>query len=413
MTGAAEAIVAELLFGATAPDRIAAVTHEVASDAGLDLGEATLVVFRLVVRDSTFLAVEPAAAIEAQLRSLLLFGRIKHASLWLRADSGTEVCAAAVGATEPRRPVRSAARHALGGGGNGDTALRFVPVGADHGLAAALIFQTTRGKARLGTALAQEAAIALGPIVERRRLLDESRHSAGQLLAAAERRIARLGFDLHDGPMQRLSLLTGELALLSRGLPGIIPDVGARAEAEQRLAHMTDLALEVGRELRDLSRTAATRGRAPLREELSREASQLEDRAGIRVDLAIHGNVEETTPSQRIAVHRVVEEALTNVREHSGASVVHVTLRRDPDFLNLTIEDDGDGFDVPRAFRRASRDGRLGLVSMSERVRLLGGHLDVTSRPGGPTVIVAVVPAWTLPAVSREAHAAETANAVA
>lgn len=396
ITGAAEAVVAELLFGVAAPDRIAAVIREVAADLALGIDETNLLLYRLVVRDPTFAAVEPAAAVEAQLRSLVLFARVRHASLWLGSDNGAEVCVAAVGATEPKRPVRAAAKSALAGARSATSAWRSLPVRTESALPAALIFQTMRGKTRLGQRLAEEAALALGPILERRRLLGESLHSAGQLLDAVERRIARLGFDLHDGPLQRLSLLVGELTLLQRRLPPLIGEGEARGDAEQQLAELTALVVEVGRELRDLSRSAATRGRAPVREELSREVAQFQERTGIRVDLSIQGNLERTTPSQRIVVHRVVEEALANVREHSRASTVHVSLRRDPDFLNLTIEDDGIGFDVPRALRRASRNGRLGLVSMTERVRLLGGQLEIASRPGGPTAVVAVVPAWEL-----------------
>jgi signal transduction histidine kinase len=58
------------------------------------------------------------------------------------------------------------------------------------------------------------------------------------------------------------------------------------------------------------------------------------------------------------------------------------------------VRDDGRGFDVERALVRAAERGRLGLVGMAERVRLLGGRLEVDSRPGGPTVVSAVIPRW-------------------
>jgi len=59
--------------------------------------------------------------------------------------------------------------------------------------------------------------------------------------------------------------------------------------------------------------------------------------------------------------------------------------------------DDGRGFEVERTLVDAARTGHLGLVGMSERVRLLGGRLDVESRPGGPTRIAAVIPRWRPP----------------
>ena len=408
LTGVADAVVAEILFGEAAPERILGVTRDVAAESALPLDQATFLLHRLVVRDPTFLAVDPAAAVDAQLRLLMLFARVQHASLWLRAGAAREVCAGAVGAAAARRQVRAAARHALAGEGNGAAAMRSLPVRAENDLSAALIFQTRRGKARLGLALAAETAMALGPILERRRLLDDSLRSAGQLLEAVERRIARLGFDLHDGPLQRLSILAGELTLLSRKLPALIPDEDVQAAVEQKVAHLTELAIEVGREVRDLSRSAAIRVRVPLRDELDREARQLRERTGMDVQVSVDGDLGGMTPSQRIVVLRVVEEALTNVREHSGATTVHIALRREPSLIHLTIEDDGNGFDVRRATRRASRNGRLGLVSMTERVRLLGGRLDITSRPGGPTVIIAAVPVWS----PAEQGAVGTVNAV-
>jgi signal transduction histidine kinase len=62
--------------------------------------------------------------------------------------------------------------------------------------------------------------------------------------------------------------------------------------------------------------------------------------------------------------------------------------------IHAEITDNGRGFDVERTLVKAARNGRLGLVGMSERVRLLGGRFDVQSRPGGPTTVSVVLPAW-------------------
>jgi signal transduction histidine kinase len=89
-----------------------------------------------------------------------------------------------------------------------------------------------------------------------------------------------------------------------------------------------------------------------------------------------------------------VQESLTNIREHSNATQVGITVLSGPSELTAEIRDDGRGFDVERTLVRAARAGRFGLVGMSERVRLLGGRFDVRSRPGGPTTISLVLPAW-------------------
>src|SRR5436305_1211990 len=66
-----------------------------------------------------------------------------------------------------------------------------------------------------------------------------------------------------------------------------------------------------------------------------------------------------------------------------------------------TVADDGPGFDVEEALACAVRDGRVGLMGMMERVRLLGGTCEIESRPGGPTTISAFVPAWRPPEPAR------------
>jgi signal transduction histidine kinase len=137
-----------------------------------------------------------------------------------------------------------------------------------------------------------------------------------------------------------------------------------------------------------------------LRSELESFASH----TGIRVDLSVRGEFADLSDSQRIALLRIVQEALTNVREHSGAATVTVTVSGRRGQTTIDVTDDGCGFDVERTLVRAAQRGRFGLVGMSERVRLLGGRFDVDSRPGGPTRISAVLPAWR-PAIAQPAAA--------
>ena len=83
---------------------------------------------------------------------------------------------------------------------------------------------------------------------------------------------------------------------------------------------------------------------------------------------------------------RVVQEALTNVTRHSNARNVHVELHRESGALTVCVHDDGSGFDVAEARRRATLGGSLGLVGMEERVTLAGGRLEVTSSNGDTRV---------------------------
>jgi len=86
---------------------------------------------------------------------------------------------------------------------------------------------------------------------------------------------------------------------------------------------------------------------------------------------------------------RVVQEALSNVRKHSEAKGVSVLLSSRRTFVDLTITDNGCGFDP----RRLATD-RLGLAGISERVRLLGGAVEIETSPGKGTIVRATLPQW-------------------
>jgi two-component system sensor histidine kinase UhpB len=91
-----------------------------------------------------------------------------------------------------------------------------------------------------------------------------------------------------------------------------------------------------------------------------------------------------------LVLYRIVQEALSNVAKHAGASRVDARLTRRGRAVRLLIEDDGAGFDVEAT--RGSRESGLGLFGMEERLALVGGSLRVESTPGGGTRVAAEVP---------------------
>jgi signal transduction histidine kinase len=93
-------------------------------------------------------------------------------------------------------------------------------------------------------------------------------------------------------------------------------------------------------------------------------------------------------PEVEIALFRIVQEALTNVAQHSHATQADVLLEKQEDRLVLIIEDNGSGFDPPSA----GRPGRLGLVGMRERAEMLGGTLVVETKRGAGTSVFVEVP---------------------
>src|SRR6185295_16013298 len=97
--------------------------------------------------------------------------------------------------------------------------------------------------------------------------------------------------------------------------------------------------------------------------------------------LKMGGGIEPLPPDVALCLYRVAQESLRNISKHSGAKSAELTLVKNEESIELRIADHGRGFDV----KVPSRGEGLGLVSMEERVRLLGGSLEVNSQPGAGT----------------------------
>ena len=351
--------------------------------------------FSRAVGDPRFLDPLPQL-VETQLRLLTAFCTVDDASVWLARQTDGPELLAAVGA-EPTRGIRSTAQAATAArGAAAGRAIRAIPIVRWENVEGVVVIRVARGDAHHAAALAAELAPRLAPALERARLLARTRQREASLVEATEKRLARLGFDLHDGPLQEVYALGSELRLFRDQLRGVL---GASRSAPIVLGRVDDVearltALEA--ELRELARSFESPAalRTPLPTLLEQEKAEFERRSDVLVSLTLEGDFDSLTGSQTIALLRVVQEALANVESHSGARSATVAVEANADELRAEIVDDGRGFDVERTLVDAARAGRLGLVGMSERARLLDGRLDVESRPGGPTRVAAVIPRW-------------------
>jgi two-component system nitrate/nitrite sensor histidine kinase NarX len=220
-------------------------------------------------------------------------------------------------------------------------------------------------------ALADMAAIAV-----RTSRLHETEE---QMTILSERdRIAR---ELHDS----LAQVLGQIHLQLRAFESKTD--GAPISAE--LAELADVADDAYRDVREtilgLRETIPSDGglEAALRAYLAKYTRQ----TGIVATLDCDGSGRSLPPKAEVQLLRVVQEALTNVRKHAGASTVRVELRDVEGTPVLSVTDDGAGFDPTSVV--ASLTGGFGLRSMRERVELLGGTLDVHTAPGDGTRVVA------------------------
>jgi two-component system sensor histidine kinase UhpB len=209
------------------------------------------------------------------------------------------------------------------------------------------------------------------------------RQVAATALNAAEEERKRIARELHDETAQLLA------ALLIR-----IRVVKNANDPQAVSALLDDMREQIGGALEGVRRFA--RGlRPPALDELGLipaiESHVRSIRAITEIDLSLDadGDVACLPPEAELAVYRIVQEALSNVVRHSGATRAAVRVAREPDRLVVTVEDDGHGFNVPEV--RAAGRG-LGLFGMGERAAYLGGRVDVQSTPGTGTRVRAEIP---------------------
>jgi signal transduction histidine kinase len=240
-----------------------------------------------------------------------------------------------------------------------------------HGSAPAF----TEDDLRLAETLAARAAIAVD-LSER-----VSRDAVRRVVEAQELERARLARELHDETGQALTSI----------LLGLKPLEQAAASDEVRaaVALVRELVVSTLQDVRRLAvelRPSALDdfGLAPAVERL---VDTFREQSGLQVDLEAHLG-EARLPSEiETALYRVVQEALTNIVKHAGATRVSVLLRRKDGGLLAVVEDDGAGFDPSR-----TREAALGLAGMRERLALVGGRLQIESASGAGTTLAAEVP---------------------
>ena len=367
-------------------------------------------VFLDTLRDPRTFELPPRLAVETRLALLVALTPPTEASLWIAGPGGKKlVCPVHVGPGTPSRRARAAAQSALSGveRDGARNSLHGVPIvrfGQPH---AALVVRARTPDRDRAVALAVETAAALAPLLEIETLLDRNAARERSLVESSERRLVRLGFDLHDGPIQDIAALAADVRLFRSQLAEILP-TPVKPIALGRIDDLEARLVALDRELRELARSfeSPTVLMSPLPELVAREVDAAGKRTGIDIGLELDGNFESLTASQRFALLRIVQESLQNAHDHSQARKVGVELTATRSYLRAEVTDHGVGFDVEQTLVEAAKAGRLGLVGMGERVRLLGGRLDVASKPGGPTVVTATIPRWT-PVAETEKHEPE------
>lgn len=222
-----------------------------------------------------------------------------------------------------------------------------------------------------------------------RRLAEQARNELlRRLVVVEEEERARIARELHDQMGQQLTALKLGMESLE-GLPR------EGVEHTERLQQMLKLTRQIGH---DMHRIAWELGPAALEEfdlpsALSNYAEEWSGHSGVSVQFQCTGPWESRFSAQlETTLYRVVQEALTNVAKHAGASRLSLILNRRAEDILVIIEDNGVGFDTEAGVAPLRSERRLGLLGMKQRVQAVGGVLQVESTPGSGTTVFVRVP---------------------
>jgi signal transduction histidine kinase len=222
---------------------------------------------------------------------------------------------------------------------------------------------------------------------------DAQMQLSGRLIDAQEKERSRLAAELHDDFSQRLALLALGLENASEALPD------SPRSAKQQLQELVNSAGELGADIHTVSHRlhSATLESLGLGPGVSSLCKEFTDRYGIKIDYSADNIPRIVDPDVALCLFRIVQEALQNLRKHSGAARAEVSLIKRGDKIFVSIYDLGKGFDLGGA---KAHEG-LGIQSMGERARLLSGRFEIHSKPGRGTRVEATIP---LPMTMEKTH---------
>lgn len=212
------------------------------------------------------------------------------------------------------------------------------------------------------------------------------RHLLTRTIRIQEEERDRIAQDLHDGVLQYIMGALYEAQAAKICLPER-PET-AREKLQNAQEILKQVKIEMRRLIYDLyPPLLSASGLVPALEACVGEHQAY---TGIHSELVTSGPIRRLDPERERAVYRIVQEALHNVAQHAQASEVGVKLAFTPTALQVTVEDNGQGFD--HAALANGTESHLGLISMQERAQGVGGELEIRSQPGCGTRVSAWVP---------------------
>ncbi len=225
-------------------------------------------------------------------------------------------------------------------------------------------------------------------VTQEKRMQENLRYYLQQITRAQEEERKRIARELHDDTAQLLGSLSRQLDNFVRKKSGLAPN---------EVLFLKDLQAQLNRGVQGVNRFVQDLrpsllddlGMIPALRSLMKDMQEYD---GIGSNLKVLGEEKRFAPEFESSLFRIIQEALNNIRRHAQASEANVVIDFTSDKVKVTINDNGRGFELTGRVDDLPRSGKLGLVGMQERARLLGGTLEVQSTPGQGTTLIVEVP---------------------
>lgn len=218
--------------------------------------------------------------------------------------------------------------------------------------------------------------------------------AAKRLLAVTEEELQRIVLDIHDGPVQNLFAALSQLTLLRARISDLPSPAEECVATVNRAIRLLEISLG---DIRDLLGTFRSPefAKNTLTEIVEDIIVQHESFSTCTVTLEMNSPLPESIPLPvKIAVCRILQEALSNIRRHAGVDNASVELMMERKTIILEVSDKGRGFEPPplNGPKATEKQEHIGLRGMRERAELVGGKITVESRPGEGTRIRVEIP---------------------
>jgi two-component system sensor histidine kinase UhpB len=233
--------------------------------------------------------------------------------------------------------------------------------------------------------LAESFNLMAKTVMEKMRL---ERKYLSQIIEAQENERRRISRELHDEIGQALYAIQFNLEMIDKDLPQTTSIVRGRLGEAKSLSSQTLTAMrQLSQDLRPTMLDDL--GLIPT---LRWYVQNFSNRLNIYSNFEAIGLEEKLSPQIETALYRIVQEALNNIAKHAQADRVEVSLVIRDSRIYASIHDNGKGFDLEKVLHPESPEGGFGIIGIKERVSLLGGQIDIQSRPGFGTLISIEIP---------------------